>query len=51
MRFYKISEDLIKGLLVYLMKKPFHEVEEGVNSLRNLEEIEEKKEDKKDDNN
>lgn len=41
MKYYKISEEVVKALLGYLYSRPFSEVEAGVVVLRNLEEIKE----------
>lgn len=39
MRFYKISEEVLNGILQYLLTRPMMEVEQGVYALRMLEEI------------
>ena len=41
MKQYKISEDILKGILQYLATKPYAEVAQGIEALNKLEEIKE----------
>jgi hypothetical protein len=43
---YKISEELVLGLIAYLKKQPFEYVADGIRALESLEKIEEKKNEK-----
>lgn len=39
MKKFEISEQVVIGLLQYLLTRPMHEVEAGVSALRQLKEI------------
>ena len=45
MKYYKIDENTVKGLLQYLAERPYKEVAQGINSLITLEELKETKKD------
>ena len=40
---YKISEDVLKGIIAYLAQRPYSEVAQGIDALSKLEKIEESK--------
>jgi len=41
MKKYIIDENVIQGLLNYLIEKPYKEVEQGIQALMSLEELKE----------
>jgi len=44
---YKLPENIRTALIQYLAQRPWHEVQEVIPAIANLEKIEEKKEEKK----
>lgn len=39
MKYYAISDDVLKAILAYLMQRPYSEVAEGIQVLNQLPEI------------